>query len=146
MLDVTHLHLVVNHVSLFFIPIGLAFYFLSQEQRTKKLALALMLVGSLFTVVASQTGEQAEEAQENSANFNEQQAENHEEASEAAQVLSVMLGFLTILLFVWPQVQYFRWGVAVLGVLTTLSLAWTAFQGGQIRHGGSPPGSTQGED
>lgn len=150
-MDITHIHLVVNHVALFFIPLGLFFYLISRELKTRRLALILIIVGSLFTFVASQSGEGAEEQQEKSMGFNEKIVEKHEEASESAQVLSVILILTSLIGLVKMNLAPLRFINVGLGALTTLALVWTAYQGGQIRHGPEsfnsyPASSTQGED
>lgn len=149
-MSITHFHLIVNHVALFFIPLGLFFYLISQDMKTKRIALSLVIIGSLFTFVASQSGEGAEDQQESQMSYNEQTVEKHEEASEMAQVLSVLLILTSLSSLFKLNLMPLRYVTIAVGVLTTLSLAWTAYQGGQIRHGlefqNSSGSSTQGED
>ncbi|MBM4186892.1 MAG: hypothetical protein FJ206_06200 [Gemmatimonadetes bacterium] len=110
--------------------------------RSRDLALAatavLVLLGPA-TLAVKMGGEQAEEAVEGAAWFNEAAVEEHEEAADLATIAALLTAVAAAVVW-WRQramTEINRYGVAgllVMVVITSALLGRTALAGGVIRH------------
>lgn len=141
-MNAPHLHLLVNHVALFAVSFGLLGLLYAWFKRSREFcsfALLLFMLAGVFSWIALETGESAEDAVEQLSWFSETTLEPHEEAAEVANVATIALAGVSLLLLI---VSKFRANlfpplcvVLVLLALVALALlARTANLGGQIRH------------
>lgn len=150
MLDWAHLHVALNHLPIVGIPFIGVFLALGLWRRSRDLVLtasALMIVLGPATVLVKVGGEQAEEAVEGAAWFNEAAVEEHEEAADLATIGAILTAIAAAVVW-WRQRamtdvnRYGAMGLLVLIAITTALLARTALAGGVIRHdefGGASP-------
>ena len=137
-----HMHLLVNHVSLFSVLFGLVAFLWSKKRNSKDMhwaAIILFLLAGVFGWVAMETGEGAEEVVENLPGVTEALIHDHEEAGEFAGVLSMVLAVCAAgMIFVQrlkPQLMKMVHVVLIIVALMTFAaMARTALLGGQIRH------------
>ncbi len=145
-----HLHLLVNHVSLFAVFFGgaaLAVAIFRKSPELKWSALGLFLLAGVFVWIASLTGEGAEELVEHLPGVEESLIHAHEEAGEWAQVATTILAALSAGFFFlvrarprWAQKAL--WALLVVALWTSAVLARTAYLGGSIRHTEIRPGAS----
>lgn len=137
-MNAASLHLLVNHIPVLGMP--LAFLLLSaavasKRQEYQHLALLLLIGLSIITPIVYFSGEPAEEVVEGLAGVSEAMIEPHEEAAELAFLGTELLGVVTV----WTLIRNRRGtrvdvGLLVATAAVSVLLAWTAHQGGQIRH------------
>ncbi|MFN0178818.1 MAG: hypothetical protein ACKVZ0_08460 [Gemmatimonadales bacterium] len=156
MLDWPHLHVALNHLPVFGLPfIGLLLV-IGLVRRSRELILTASALAALFgpaTLATKFGGEQAEEALESAAWFNEATVEEHEEAADLATIAALLTAVAAAVIW-WRQRQLTevnRYGAIALLVLigiTTLLLANTGLKGGAIRHDefGQPASAQPRED
>lgn len=141
-MNVTHLHLILNHLPVLGTAFGLGILALglwTRSEDIKRLALLLFAATALLAIPAYLTGEPAEDAVKGLAGVAGGLIERHEEAAGAALGGVLALGALAgIGLAVFrrkrPVATWFG-ATSLLGALVVSSLmAWTANLGGQIRH------------
>ena len=123
-------------------PLGLILLVLGHLKHSITLArtaLGLLIVASAVTVPVFLLGEPAEEIVEHIAGISHDIIEAHEESAEIALWLAVSTGVMSV--FAW-------WAIATgsalerlslvvttcIALITSVSLAYTAHQGGKIRH------------
>lgn len=141
-MNAAHFHLVVNHLPIIFpmvgvlvLIVGLAF----KSQAVKRTAYIIFVVGALTSVVAMNSGENAEEFVEKTPGFDEVYIERHEESAELFAALSYVLAGLS-LIALWTDVKNIKGsnvaGFVVLGAsLIAIYFAKDAgTTGGEIRH------------
>lgn len=141
-MNAAHLHLLINHVPVlatFFSIAVLVWGIAAKSEAIKKVALVGFLVAGLFVIVAYQSGESAEDIVENIPAVTHDTIEAHEEAANIARWLTILLGIggAAGLFMVSRRVKglkNFLWALLLLGVITAGFLAYTAYQGGFIRH------------
>lgn len=136
-----HLHLILTHVPIVGIPIAMVFLFSGFSGRQANLVrISLFVITALgaMTLPVFWTGEGAEEIVEHIPVVAKSSIHAHEEAAEVSLALSLITslsGLIALLLM-----RHEQWGrkavavVLVLCGLVSLSLAYTANLGGQIRH------------
>lgn len=143
-----HLHLVLNHLPIFSIPLGLVFLlhsFYSGNQSTKRFAFLFMVLAGLSALPAFLTGEEAEEVIEHLVGVSKSLIHEHEEASEVALIFSLTLGVLAGLQLLFEMkssdqksssvlIQMGRKAVVGVAILTSAILIYAANLGGKIRH------------
>lgn len=140
-MNFAQIHLAINHLPIFGLPIALIFLF--QGLRTKNeglqrfslLALGVLALSGLAVFL---TGEPAEEVVEHVVKGGDAFIEAHEEAGEVAMVLCTLTGILATLAFLKfraPQWKQKLLPLVILaGVISTGTLLYTASLGGKIRH------------
>lgn len=141
-MNAAHYHLLINHV-----PILLTFFALAvlvwgmaiRNDSVKKVALAGFFLAGLFVLIAFQTGESAEEIVEEIPGVTHDSIEAHEEAAEISWWLTLALGVggAAGLIMFSRDVKgrdKMVWALLLFGILTAGSLAYTAWEGGHIRH------------
>jgi uncharacterized membrane protein len=158
-MNLTHLHLILNHIPLLGTFFGAALLLLGLIRRSSELkatAMATLVLVAAVTVPVFLTGEPAEEAVGSLAGVSKPLIEKHERAATVALGGTSVLGMVAVagLVPFFRQRRTPKWiGVTILiGSMGVGGLmAWTATLGGQIRHseirtaGSAPiPTSTEG--
>ncbi len=148
-MNLAHLHLMVNHLPvvgfLILLPLMLWALFSYREEVQRLVLVATVGIG-LLALPAMLSGEGAEELIENQPGISETFIEEHEEAADlslAAGLGTAGLGALALVFSFWRR-RVPRWSLGVTLaaiVVTNISLAWTAYLGGQIRHPEIRPGA-----
>ena len=137
-----HWHLMLNHIPVVGIGLGvvvLALGFVKKSFELQKAGLAIFVIMALLTLPAYFTGEPAEEIVEELPGFSEMLIERHEDAAKIAVMASGLLGVVALSgLALFRQAtqlpRIFVIAVLLLGLAAEGALAWTANQGGKIRH------------
>lgn len=137
-----HFHLLVNHFPIIVPIIGLlvllfGLYFKSEA--VKRTAYLLFVLGSIFSILAMASGEEAEEIVEERVEVSETYIESHEEAAETFAILSYLLGVFS-LFGLWASIKQKSFAnivsiVTIIVALVALFFAQkTGTTGGEIRH------------
>ena len=136
----THLHLLVNHVSLFAVAFGVVALFWSVLKRSNEMrvaAVGLFLLAGLFAWVATESGEDAAERIKSE----KARVETHEEAAEAANAAVIALAIGAVVLEIVARVKKSDSKTTKIGILILVLalaaaglLARAANLGGQIVH------------
>ena len=141
-MDPAHLHLIVNHVpilgTLFALVLGAYGAARRQPDVVRAALLALVVVG-VASVVATRSGEGAEEVVEDLPGVSERVIHEHEEAAEVANYAAIALSILALGVLVWrrrqPDVGLAPTAVLLVGTALVFGLMARAGNlGGQIRH------------
>lgn len=141
-MNAAHYHLLINHVPILatFFSIGIMIWGITAKSKSiKKVALVGFVVAGIFAVVAFQTGESAEDIVEDLPSVSHDLIEAHEEVAGTAQWLTILLGVggLAGLFMVSKStkgVNKYLWVLLAFSIVAATSLAYTAYEGGQIRH------------
>ena len=142
-MDLTYLHLSLNHVAVIGVVFGFSILLISAIARSTaaaRVGLGLLVLSAVVAVPVYLTGESAEEIVERLSGFSEVITEQHESAaafSIALVMISGLLALVTLLLTRWreskvPRVPMFA--TLLVSLVTTTSMLWTANLGGQVRH------------
>lgn len=142
-MDLTHLHLVLNHVPVIGLMIGffvLVWGTIRKYDHVKNTGLLLLLVASIVTIPVYLTGEPAGEIVEKLPGVSEQIIGLHEDAAMFSLVLCIAVGGLAFLALIVRR--FFSdaigmiaiFAVLILTSLAGVSIAYTANLGGQVRH------------
>lgn len=141
-MDSVHLHLLINHVPVLatiFSVLILLWGIIKSEKSYYRLAMVGFILAGVFSIVALQSGEGAEEAVEHLAGVSENMIHDHEEVAEVTNWIAVALGLASIGGFV---IQKYKTAVMkpyltvllVVGFASSGAFIYTAYLGGQIRH------------
>ena len=135
-------HISLVHIPVVLTPIGCLLLVLGHLRHSialARVALGLLIAASIMAVVVFLLGEPAEEIIEHLPGVSEHLIEEHEEAAELALWSSVAVGILSLI--TWWAVSI---GAAlerlllaatfILSFVASVTLAYTAHQGGKIRH------------
>jgi uncharacterized membrane protein len=141
-MNLTHVHLMLNHVPVLATAFGLGLLVVGAWRRSdelKKAALGLFVVGALLAVPVYLTGEPAEDAVEQLPGVSKAIIEQHEDAAAVAFTAIAVLGVAALaglflvrgdtLMPAWFSSLMFAASLVVAGLMT-----WTAYLGGQVRH------------
>jgi uncharacterized membrane protein len=137
-----HFHLLVNHfpiivpiIGLLILLIGLYF----KSEAVKRTAYLLFVLGSIFSILAMASGEEAEEVVEDMVEVSHTDIESHEEAAETFAFVSYLLGGIS-LFGLWSSFKQKSFAnifsiVTIVVALVALFFAQkTGTTGGEIRH------------
>lgn len=141
-MNAAHLHLIVNHIPIFTTLIGifvLIWGMYKKEISIRNIAFVLFIFGALSSYVAMETGESAEEIVEEVAGVSHDAIHDHEEAAELSLWSAVVMGLFSIGALVAHKYKFrFETGlnvaILVFALITLGLLAYTAYEGGEIRH------------
>jgi uncharacterized membrane protein len=137
-----HVHLLTNHFPIILPIVSLIIVitaFMFKSELMKRLAYALFALGALFTFVAMQSGEGAEEIVEGIAGITHDVIHEHEEKAETFALLSYVLGLLS-LIALWASWKKQSWSnyagyLTVVISIVVISVAHNVGKsGGDIRH------------
>lgn len=157
-MNADHLHLILNHVSLFgvlFGAVALAFALVRRNDDIVRFGLGLLIIAGLFVVPTYFSGEEAEDMVEGIAGVSHARIEAHEDAGKLAAIGAGALGLLALGGLVFfrrrPVPRPLVLGALALSLVVAAGVGYTANLGGQIRHpeisNSSPaPGDTSSDD
>lgn len=158
-MNAAHFHLMVNHLPIIFpivgiivMIVGLAF----KSDAVKRAAYLIFIIGSLASVAAMKSGEEAEDVVENLSGVTENYIESHEESAEVFSILTYVLGGFS-LLGLWtnfkekPITNVAGYAVLVFAFVVLYFGFETGTTGGEIRHteiraDSQVPATTQGNE
>ncbi len=137
-----HIHLMIVHIPIVLVPLSLILYLIGHQWKSrpiKLVALNTFVAAAAFAGLAFSFGEGAEEIVENVAGIAESAIESHEESAVVALWLTIALGltslaYLLSLKYAVQKARLFVVPVLLLGFLSSGALAYTAKEGGNIRH------------
>lgn len=149
-MDAVHLHLIINHVPIFmtFVSIAVLLWgWIRSNNSIINLALVGFILAAVFSIVAVQSGEGAEEAVEHLAGVSEHLIHEHEEAAETANWIGILLGIaalggLFIQKYKASMLKLYLGFVLILGVISAGFYTYTGYEGGMIRHTEIRPDNT----
>lgn len=137
-----HLHLLLVHIPVLFVPLATFLFIIAQRLKNNSISvtgLYLFLFSAIVAVVAYLLGEGAEENVEHALGVVKSAIEVHEEAAEVSLWFCVTLGLLSLamlaaLKFKPQKARLLIIPLVLISVLCSATLAYTAQQGGRIRH------------
>lgn len=141
-MSATHLHLLSNHIPVIASFIGLLVLIAGMIFRNREVRITsacILLVAGIGGVVASRSGEEAEEYVEHLDGFNESAIHEHEEAAERAMPFVFAMTLLAAL-SIFAEVRRKKFGRVAVGALLISAIAvcsftaYAAYNGGKIRH------------
>ncbi|QQS27874.1 MAG: hypothetical protein IPM47_13440 [Sphingobacteriales bacterium] len=141
-MDVTHLHLLLNHFPIIGTLIGcvvLIFGLLKKSREVQLVACYLLIVMAFVSYPVMETGEGAEDTVEKIAGVSETIMHNHEEAAESAFTVMIITGILSLLSVIlhFLKKSYFIWSAIITSIVAAVAFGFMAnagYIGGQIRH------------
>lgn len=142
MLNLAHVHLVLNHLPLLTLPIALVFFLFSSYKKNeefKRFSLWVIIVTSLTVVPVFLTGEPAEEVIEHLPGISERLIKNHEEFAEVSFALTLLSSFIAFVLLLFSGRIIFlkKHGdklVIISCLIALATLFYSANLGGRINH------------
>lgn len=137
-----HYHLVLNHLPIIIPIVGILVMiggFIFRSEVIKRTSYFIFIVAALSAVVASATGNGAEEAIEHLPGVSERLLHAHEEAAETFSIILYLLGGLSFIALWanWKQKSYSRmlsWFVIGFAMVVLFFSKQTGTSGGVIRH------------
>lgn len=141
-MNAAHLHIILVHIPVILVPTAtviLAIALWRKQSAIANTALAIFVAATVFVVPAFLLGENAEEIVEDLPGISEHLIEEHEEAADIAFWLTLFVGGTSLLTFAIrnkaPQLHQTSLKALILaGAVTSGTLAYTASEGGKIRH------------
>ena len=141
-MDLTHLHLLITHLPIMGSILGAIVLIQgvwSNSSQTKIAAYSLFILSSIGGGIAYLTGEAAEETVERIQGVADTVIEQHEEFAIVSLVALLVLGAASLLgIFLEANKaaisRKYALGLMFLAVINFGLVAWTGYQGGQIRH------------
>lgn len=150
-MNAAHLHLLVNHlpvIGTLFAILLLAGALVRRNTELARASLALFVVAAITGLAAYFTGEPAEDVVERIPGITKAAIHSHEEAAELATILLGSFGVFALgaLIYFRKRTAQIPRGFVVFALLLSLipaaAMAWTANQGGEIRHAEIRSGNT----
>jgi uncharacterized membrane protein len=138
----THLHLVVNHVSVIGSILGLLVLLYAMNRKsdeTKNAAYYIFVISALGAILTYITGEAAEETVETIPGISKSLIESHEESAKFALISMIILGAASVIAL-WLTFKksalskHFSYVLFFLAVISFGITAYVANLGGKIRH------------
>jgi hypothetical protein len=140
-MNAVHVHLLLNHASLFaalFSLLILFIAFLKKNPLLKQIAMVGFVMAAVFAIPVYLTGEDAEHAVKNLPGVVKSLIEEHEEAAEFAIWLIGALGAISLLgLLAGKRVEgnrVFPVLLIILSLMASTAISRTCYLGGKIRH------------
>ena len=141
-MNAAHLHLLLVHIPVVVVPLACIVLLCGVRRDSlpiTRTALTILLVASLIAIPTFLSGGEAEEIVEHLPGISEHLIEEHEEAADIALWLTLGVGVLSLL-----SLLAIRTGAALertllratllLSCVSSAALAYTANEGGRIRH------------
>lgn len=134
-----HFHLVINHFSVFAIPVALAFFIFSLRTKSdsaRRFSLLALIVVAAMVVPTYFSGEEAEEVVEKFPGISEALIESHEDAGKIAAILTMITAALAVAALVTKDklASTFNKLVIVSALVSIGGLFNAGRLGGIIRH------------
>lgn len=137
-----HFHLVVNHLPIIFPVVGVIIMITGlvfKSEAVKRTAFLIFIIGSLTSIAAMTSGEEAEEIVENISGVAENYIEIHEESAELFSILTYILGGFSFL-GLWASMKQKSFsnllniGILIFAFVVIYFSKQTGTTGGEIRH------------
>ena len=137
-----HLHLILVHIPIVLLPTGLVLFLIGNKWGGRPIisvALNLFVVASIFAIAAYLLGEEAEEIVENIKEISQSALESHEDSASLALWMTVGLGVISLIdlvaySFYAKRSRLLSILIFVIAVASSGAIAFTAQEGGKIRH------------
>ena len=137
-----HLHLLVNHFPIIGIIFGLVILIsglILKNNSVKNTAYILFIICAIFSFVAMNTGEGAEEIVEDMPTIGNQIIHEHEELAEKFSILSYILAVFSIIGFYFERKNHsksklFSFLILIIAIITVILSKSVGTSGGEIRH------------
>ena len=136
-----HLHLILVHIPIVLMPLGFILLILKywKSREYCKIALSIFMAAAIFGTIAFLLGEGAEEIIEDYPGIVESLIESHEESAVVSLWLTIATGVLSCGILLALQYgkkvpNIIMTIILILSALSSVSLAYTAQEGGKIRH------------
>lgn len=150
-MDATHIHLIINHLPILVTPIALLILIwglIRDIKAYRSLSMWGFILAGITAYIAFESGEGAEDTIEQLAGISEQFIHDHEELAEWSLWASLALGLLAVGGLFMDRMkevgrQLLVGAIIVLSLLSSISMAYTAYLGGQIRHSEIRPQQSQ---
>lgn len=141
-MDATHIHLMSNHIPLLatiFSLLILAWGLFKSEKSYQNLAMIGFIIAGIFSIIALQSGEGAEDIVENLAGVNESFIHEHEDAAKTTNWIAIIIALVSLAGFFVRRIKPtlmkgYLWVLLVGSLLSAGMFSYTAYLGGQIRH------------
>lgn len=141
-MNLTHLHLILNHFPVIGTLLGLlllGWALLRKNNELLSVASFIIVVMAIIGFAVMSTGDAAEDTVENIAGISEAAIEAHEEAAEASIWILAAAGALGIISLIWKNILQNPSRIPfVLTLLVSMvafgGMSYTGYQGGKIRH------------
>lgn len=140
-MSAVQIHLMMNHVPVvapFVAGILILIGLWVKSQPVLRAGLATLIVAGLFAIPVYLTGEPVEEVAEKLPGVAKQQIETHEDSGKATLVLLGALGAVSLVALLAYRRRALPSGFGAAALLLCVvaagQVAWTAHQGGMIRH------------
>ena len=144
-MDTIQLHLLINHLPIvgtyLALPMLLFAMFRRKEPGVLIAAIIVLLLVGIGSIIAANSGEEAEDIVENLPGISEEFVEHHEHKAELATKLSVVVAVISLTGLLWllksklDVVPIWLPGLLlVLALILAVSMASAGHSGGQIRH------------
>ncbi len=141
-MDATHIHLMANHVPLqttIFSLLILGWGIFKHNVNFQNLAMVGFVIAGVFSIIALQSGEGAEDIVENLPGVAESFIHNHEEAAETTNWIAITVALMSLAGFGVRRMkatfmEKYLWILWVGSVVSAGMFSYTAYLGGQIRH------------
>jgi uncharacterized membrane protein len=141
-LDAAHIHLIVNHVpvmGVLFVLVLLVVGMVRRSEEIKRVSLAFFVLVALSAAAADMSGDGAVTDVKGLPGVSDAQIEAHHNAAFCAYGGALILGVLSLatLIHFRRATQLPAWTIVVnlaIAVIVTGLMAWTAEEGGKIRH------------
>lgn len=141
-MDAVHIHLMITHVPILatiFSLLILIWGVVRSDSKYQMLAMTGFIIAGIFSLVALNTGEGAEEAVEHLAGVTRGVIHTHEEAAEVANWIAMLLGVVSIGGFVIQKVKpalmkTYVFLVLLAGLVSSGAFSYVGYLGGQVRH------------
>ena len=141
-MNAAHLHLLLVHIPVMVVPVGFLVLAYGTQRHSVSVArtgLTILIVASLFAIPTFLTGGEAEDLVEHLPGISEHLIEEHEEAADIALWITLGAGVVSALSLLAIKTgaaleQVLLRMTLLLSFVASAALAYTANQGGRIRH------------
>jgi uncharacterized membrane protein len=141
-MDELHLHLVVNHLPIIFPIVGIIILLIgifAKSEITKRNAYVIFILGAVTSILAMQTGLNAENSATKIAGLSESLIEKHEEVSEIFAILTYVLGTISLIALIgsFKGFMISKYAPFVIGIIASICLFFAqkvGTTGGEIKH------------
>ncbi|MEP7235413.1 MAG: hypothetical protein ABI778_08975 [Ignavibacteriota bacterium] len=143
LLDPTHVHLMITHLSIFGPILGalvLIFGMITKSHQTKIAALLLFFVTSLSSFIIDYSGEAASRVVKNIPEISRAAVKEHHLAAQFGLLSLYILGATSLLalIYIWAKkpekTKLISWLILIISLWSFSVTARTGYLGGKIRH------------
>jgi hypothetical protein len=143
LLNPTHLHLMITHLSIFGSILGalvLIYGMITKSYHTKMAALLLFIVTSLSSFIIDYTGGAASRTVKTIAGISKATVQEHHDAAQFGLMSLYILGGVSLFAFIYIMVKkptktkFINWFILIVALWSFSVTARTGYLGGKIRH------------